>query len=158
MPKLSRSQIIAAKKQMRDSGFLKCYEDVRPITDLQYAYDEMNAELFGNELPDIPVEWNPRLRRCFAKAKCTSLGKGKRRGTRKNVRAIGIEVSANHAFTPRQLRKTLVHEMCHVWCFVKWGEVGHGPMFWKKMAEVKYPKGHVFHNQLDSERDVYSDY
>ena len=53
MPKLSKAQIIEAKRQMRASGFLECYEDTRPIPPIiDVLYMDLNAELFDGELPD----------------------------------------------------------------------------------------------------------
>ena len=160
MPKLTKAQIIEAKRQMRSSGFIECYEDNRPIPPiLDVLYMDLNKELFDDELPeDLPIVVNPRLNRSFGRAVCTSEGKGKRRGTRKNVKPVRIEISGTHTFTNRHMRKTMTHEMCHIWAFIKFGEVGHGQMFWKKMRELKYPEGHVFENQLSSERDKYCDY
>ena len=51
-----------------------------------------------------------------------------------------------------QLRKTLVHEMCHVWAVKHHQETGHGKYFWKKMRECGYPDGHRF---LEGKNDAW---
>lgn len=150
-----------AKKQMRANGTIKCYEDTRPVgttnADLQACYDQINQELFGGELPRIPVTWNPKLRRALGKAYYTSTGLGKKRGTRANCSASKIELRPKHEWTDRFLRKVLTHEMCHIWAFTEYGEVGHGSMFWKKMREVGYPQGHEWPGAASNERDRYCD-
>jgi predicted SprT family Zn-dependent metalloprotease len=150
-----------AKKQMRANGTIKCYEDTRPVgcaePDLQICYNQLNTELFGGELPHVPVIWNTRLRRAYGKAFYTSTGLGKRRGTRANCSADRIEIRPQHQWTDRFLRKVLTHEMCHVWAFTEYGEVGHGPMFWKQMRKVGYPQGHEWPGAPSHERDIYCD-
>lgn len=146
----------AAKRQMMQSGEIHCAEDNRPVPEtLQELYDELNLEHFRGELPDIPVIWNPGLRRALGKAYYTSAGKGKKRGTRKDCNPVKIEIQRGREWTPRFLRKVLIHEMCHCWAYKYHGEVGHGPQFWKKMRKLGYQKGHRFQNQQPGEGDVW---
>ena len=161
--KLNRWEAIkrSARKQMRENGTIEVYEDTRPVdrgeTGLQACYDELNDELFGGGLPAVKVLWNPRLRRALGKAIYTSSGLGKKRGTRANCSAKRIELRPTWPWTDRFLRKVLTHEMCHVWAFTVHGEVGHGPMFWKKMRSVGYPQGHEWPGAPSYERDRYCD-
>ena len=150
-----------AKKQMRANGTIEVYEDNRPVgtgdSDLQRLYNQLNTELFGGELPVVPVFWNDRLRRAYGKAFFTSTGLGQKRGTRAGCKATKIEMRPQHQWTNRFLRKVLTHEMCHVWAFTNYGEVGHGPMFWKQMRKVGYPQGHEWPGAPSHERDRYCD-
>ena len=154
----SRREMILrqAKLQMMASGEIRCAEDNRPIPQsLELLYQQLNEEHFDGCLPDIPVVWNPRLHRALGKAFYTSAGMGKKRGTRKRCSAVRIEIQRGHRFTPRFLRKVMIHEMCHCWAYQEFGEVGHGPRFWKKMRSLGYQEGHRFNNQLINEADKY---
>ena len=153
----SRSQLLrnAAKLQMMASGEIFCRNDTRPIPGtLKELYNELNDELFDGQLPDIPVYYNDTLRRSLGRASCSSDGKAGR-GKRKGCRATAIEIRGGFPFTPRFLRKVMAHEMCHVWSFEEYGEVGHGPQFWKKMRGVGYTDGHRFPGQQRNETDIY---
>lgn len=156
--KTTRREVLLrqAKLQMMASGEIECAEDNRPIPQsLQTLYQELNDEHFNGELPDIPVVWNPGLRRAMGKAFYRSEGKGKRRGTRKGCEPVRIEIQQGKQWTPRALRKTMIHEMCHCWAYKYHGEVGHGTQFWKKMRKLGYQQGHRFPNQLPGEGDIY---
>ena len=144
-----------AKLQMIASGDLKPKEDARPLESLEDMYDEYNHELFDGVLPtDLPVHWNAKLRRSFGRAAMTSTGRGKQRGTRTGVKLVRIEIKPG--LTARRTRKTLVHEMCHMWAAPTHGEVGHGPHFWQKMKKCGYPKGHFFANAKARETDKWA--
>ena len=145
-----------AKMQMIANGDLTPHEDSRPLESLEDMYDEYNHSLFGGALPeDLPVYWNPKLRRAYGKAFYTHAGKGKKRGTRTNCKPHKIQIKPG--LTDRMTRKTLVHEMCHIWAFQTHGEVGHGPHFWSMMGKCGYRRGHFFANQLERETDRWAD-
>ena len=145
-----------AKLQMIANGDLKMHEDARPLGELEDMYDEYNHSLFGGTLPTaLPVVWNAGLRRAYGKAFYTASGKGKVRGTRTGCKPKKIEMKPG--LTPRMTRKTLVHEMCHIWAFMTHGEVGHGPRFWLQMKKCGYRKGHFFANQLAREEDKWAE-
>jgi hypothetical protein len=142
-----------AKRQMYSNGSLKHQVDERPVDDLQQLYLDLNDELFNSDLPeDLPViySFNLNNRRtkstCYGKCYYSSQGISKR-GHRKKCKAVKIEIKPG--MTPSQTRKTLVHEMCHAFCFNRFGEVGHGRQFWLKMRKCGYPKGHSLPNQRD---------
>ena len=50
---------------------------------------------------------------------------------------IAVRLEAAH------LRKTMVHEMCHVWCCIHHQDTSHSSKFWAKMEMCGYPLGHV---------------
>ena len=155
---ISKDLLRRAKLEMIKNGELQMHEDNRELPhDLRGMYAEYNKELFEESLPKgIPVYWNSGLRRALGKCFYTSTGKGPKRGTRKDCTPTKIEMNPDWEWTARFLRKVMVHEMCHAWAYMKFGEVGHGKMFWKKMRQCGYHKGHVFNNGLPNERDVYS--
>ena len=144
-----------AKLQMIDSGEIVPHEDDRPIPDLTEAYLEYNEELFGGELPeDLLIKYNFRLKSVYGRCTIKSKGKGKVPGTRTGCSVTRIELK--HGRTDRSTRKTLVHEMCHAYAALKWGEVGHGPNFWRVMGKCGYHKGHRFANPQPRENDKWS--
>jgi len=142
-----------AKRQMYSNGTLNYKIDRRPVWGLQELYLELNDELFNGELPeDLPVLYSSSLNKgrtkstCYGKCYYNSQGIS-RRGHRKGCKAVKIEIKPG--MTPAQTRKTLVHEMCHAFCFNRFGEVGHGKQFWLKMRKCGYPKGHSLPDQRD---------
>ena len=145
-----------AKMQMYKSGDLKNKVDDRKFDSLSGLYVSLNEELFDNELAaDLKVVFSFELNKgrskttCYGKCYYSSEGVTKR-GHRKNCVAVKIEIKPG--MTAAETRKTLVHEMCHAYCFNKFGEVGHGKQFWIKMRKCGYPKGH----ELPSQRDKWS--
>ena len=145
-----------AKLQMIASGDLLPTEDDRPIPDLMQAYLEYNARFFGSVLPeDLRVVYNPRLRRIYGRCSIKHSGKsGGKPGTRQGCSVASIDIKPG--LTDRATRKTLVHEMCHAYVALKWGEVGHGPNFWQLMKKCGYHRGHDFANPAKRERDKWS--
>ena len=158
MPKFNQWEHIKkqAKLQMIASGELEPHEDDRPIPDLAVAFVEYNDSLFGGELPaDLQVLYNPRLRSVYGRCRIKHSGKrGPKPGTRTGCSVTAIELKPGR--TNRSVRKTLVHEMCHAYAALKWGEVGHGPNFWQQMKKCGYHKGHDFANPGPRERDKWS--
>ena len=147
------------KRQLAEQGDLDAYKvDDRPVpADIKQLYLEFNRELFDCVLPeDLTVVFSESLNkgrrktRCYGKAYYSSRGIAKR-GHRKACKPVKIEIATG--LSDRMTRKTLVHEMCHVFCFQEYGEVGHGKQFWMKMRKCGYPKGHIFPNEQKGERD-----
>ena len=143
--------LLQAKRQvMRNT--VEFAQDTRPCISIgmtpQEVYHQLNAELFGDTLPDIPVYYNGRLRRVLGKAFY-------RRDNDKNLIATGIEIRTKHRWTDRFFRKVITHEMCHVYAFTFHNEEGHKRNFWSKMKELGYPKTHDWDDSRPWERDVY---
>ena len=157
---LSRKQrkkvLEEAKRQIYAQGILENNIDSRPVNDLKDVYLKLNSELFDGCLPeDLEVIYSLTLNKGRSKSivygKCYYSSTGiSKRGHRKNCTAIKIEIKPG--MTASETRKTLVHEMCHVFCFNRFGEVGHGRQFWIKMKKCGYPRGH----ELPSQRDKWS--
>jgi hypothetical protein len=116
--------------------------------DLKKLYQEYNSTLFDGALPDLPVTWNGRISK--------TLGRCWYNRTKAGLRPKAIDIKFPYA-SERQMRKTLVHEMCHVWACIEKGEIAHGDWFWKKMEECGYPDGHIFPDADRSEIDIYDD-
>jgi len=149
-----RKAVLAqVKQQMLEGGTLKFHVDSRPVDDLTQLYLDLNEELFDNYLPiDLPVLYSFDLNKrrskstCYGKCYYNSQGRGTR-GHRNGCKAVKIEIKPG--MTASQTRKTLAHEMCHAFCFNRFGEVGHGKQFWIKMRKCGYPKGHRLPDQAD---------
>ena len=91
------------------------------IKDAQTWFDEFNKSVFANELPKVKMTiTNTRHQ----------LGQfywG-------NGRGIGIKISAYYDAPVDDLRNTVLHEMCHLYCYVRgWLNEGHGKR-WKNIA------------------------
>ena len=79
-------------------------------SDLDALFDEMNASLFEERLPKYRVRW------------CAPTN-GEHGFIDNEARTIWI-------CNPSDLRKTLLHEMCHI------GTVGHGRLFRAKLRRL----------------------
>ncbi len=79
-------------------------------TDLDALFDRLNADLFDGRLPKY------RVRRCAPRT-------GERGFIEEEARTIWI-------CTPREVRETLLHEMCHI------GTVGHGRAFRARLRHL----------------------
>ena len=147
----ARSSILLQAKRQRTKRTLELRDDSRPIplgTSFKTLYMQLNDELFDATLPDIPVIGNGRLRRTYGKAFYRIDFGG-------NFVPTKIEMRIRHRWTDRFKRKVMTHEMCHIWAYHFHNEGGHGKMFWKKMAELGYPKFHDFEDSQPWERDIY---
>jgi predicted SprT family Zn-dependent metalloprotease len=91
------------------------------LTNVQTWFDEFNASVFNNTLPKVKVT--------ITNTRC-QLGQfywGSGRG-------IGIKISAYYDAPVDELRNTVLHEMCHLYCYHKgWLHEGHGS-HWKQIA------------------------
>ena len=106
------------------------------MTKLQELYQLLNVELFETELPELLCFENGRLR--------TTFGRCHMRYCKHTKRWIPEKIDIQKGLNREQLRKTLVHEMCHVWAVINHQETGHGRYFWHKMKTCGYPDGHRF--------------
>jgi hypothetical protein len=111
------------------------------MTKVQQLYEQLNQELFEGNLPDIPCVENGRLKKTFGRCHMSFLRSQKKWEPKK--------IDIQKGLSSEQLRKTIVHEMCHAWASINYGETGHGKYFWHKMKECGYPDGH----RLESGRD-----
>ena len=91
------------------------------FTQIYAWFDEYNKEVFNDTLPQVRITFNNTRRQ---------LGQfywG-------NGRGIGIKISLYWDRSEEQYRTTLLHEMCHLWCYRKgWVYEGHGSR-WKDIA------------------------
>ena len=147
----ARKKVLLTAKRQRTKNTFELREDNRPIqvgTSIKTLYNQLNKELFDEELKDIPVFYNNRLRRVLGKAAyridCGGL-----------LVPLHIEIRTNHRWTPRFKRKVLTHEMCHIWAYQFHNESGHKKMFWEKMSECGYPKYHDWQDAASWEKDIY---
>ena len=90
-------------------------------TDIMNWFDEFNESVFDNELPLVKMTITNTRR---------MLGQfywGYNRG-------LGIKISGYYDAPVDDLRNTLLHEMCHLYCYQQgWLHEGHGQC-WKKIA------------------------
>ena len=99
---------------------------------LKNLYKTFNQELFDDSLPLLPVHRNFRFK--------TKLGRCSY--IKKSGKWVPSKIDIRHDLKHEDLRKTLIHEMCHVWACIHFQEVTHGQQFWSKMRECGYPDGH----------------
>ena len=95
------------------------------LTQMSKWFDEFNALVFSGKLPKVKITFtNTR----------NQLGQfywGPTRG-------IGIKVSLFYDRTEENFRNTLLHEMCHLYCYKQgWVHEGHGDR-WKAVADKAY--------------------
>jgi len=95
--------------------------------DLQAVYKSFNTKHFGDDLPPIPVQWEPRLSDVDRLEGGAATMKGMF-GT-KGERAV-ILLSPSVEDDPAALHRALAHEMVHAYMF-RMGEdtAQHGPSF-----------------------------
>lgn len=95
------------------------------LTQMYKWFDEFNAIVFSGKLPKVPIKFNNTYRQ---------LGQfywGPTRG-------LGIKISLFYDRTEEQYRNTLLHEMCHLYCYKQgWVHEGHGDK-WKAIANKAY--------------------
>ena len=95
------------------------------LKDIQNWFNEFNASVFNNELPTVKMSLTNNRRQ---------LGQfywGPTRG-------IGIKISLFYDRTEEEYRNTLLHEMCHLYCYKQgWVREGHGSR-WKAIANKAY--------------------
>jgi hypothetical protein len=96
-------------------------------TDLQALYKAFNAKHFGNDLPPIPVRWEPRLAEVDRLEGGAATMKGMF-GTKGDRAAILLSPSVED--DSAALHRALAHEMVHAYMF-RMGEdtAEHGPSF-----------------------------
>ena len=91
------------------------------ISKVNEWFDEFNLKVFGGGLPKVKMTITNTRRQ---------LGQfywG-------NGRGIGIKISGYYDAPVDDLRNTVLHEMCHLYCYWKgWLHEGHGER-WKKIA------------------------
>ena len=119
------------------------------MTNLINLYHDLNKEFFGHSLPTITVVWNSRLKRALVR--CHYLL------SYSSFKLVAFKIDIQTGLTGESLRKTMVHEMCHVWAVNFFQEKGHGKQFWKKMAECGYPDGHRVEDGSQQDKWVFCD-
>ena len=91
------------------------------LTQIQTWFDQFNTQVFNGELPRVRISFTNTRRQ---------LGQfywGRGRGE-------GIKISLFWDRTEDQYRNTVLHEMCHLYCYMQgWMREGHGPR-WKSIA------------------------
>ena len=95
------------------------------LTQLNKWFDEFNKSVFADKLPKVKMTFTNTRRQ---------LGQfywGPTRG-------IGIKISLFYDRSEECFRNTLLHEMCHLYCYKQgWTHEGHGHR-WKEIADKAY--------------------
>ena len=95
------------------------------LTQMNKWFDEFNSAVFSNKLPKVKITFNNTRRQ---------LGQFYWRPTR----GIGIKISLFYDRKEEGFRNTLLHEMCHLYCYKQgWVHEGHGEN-WKRIADKAY--------------------
>lgn len=93
------------------------------IAQVQTWFDQFNSQVFSGELPRVKITLTNNR---------NQLGQFY---WRNGGREIGIKVSLFWDRNEEHYRNTVLHEMCHLYCFYKgWIHEGHGYR-WKRIAE-----------------------
>ena len=91
--------------------------------DLQLLFARLNNEFFNGELYDCRIAYNERF--------SNSAGR-----ITYGAHPMLIELSPKHFRQhPEALVETLLHEMVHAWCYVKFRDTGHGSRFKRKLRD-----------------------
>ena len=99
--------------------------------DLQLLFARLNNEHFNGEAPDCRIQYNERFSNSAGRVTYGRL-------------PLTIELSPKHFRRhPEALAETLLHEMIHAWCYVKFGETGHGLRFKRKLRQCGL--GSIYH-------------
>ena len=97
------------------------------MTQMSAWFDEFNKQVFNDILPKVKISFTNTRRQ---------LGQfywG-------NGRGVGIKISLFWDRTEAEFRNTLLHEMCHLYCYHQgWIREGHGTR-WKQIANYAYHK------------------
>lgn len=91
------------------------------LANIKNWYNEFNKQVFNNELPTIPIKITNNRRQ---------LGQfywG-------NGRGIGIKISTYYDMPVDMFRNTVLHEMCHLYCYNKGFIREHHGKNWKAIA------------------------
>ena len=110
------------------------------IKQLNTWFEEFNGVVFDNKLPKVPFTltntrhqlgqfyWGP-------------------------TRGIGIKISLFWERTKEQYRNTLLHEMCHLYCYKQgWIHEGHGSR-WKAIADKAYRLTGLYIQRCENAKD-----
>ena len=97
------------------------------LTQMKIWFDEFNHDVFNGTLPKVKITLNNTRRQ---------LGQFYWGGGR----GIGIKISLFWDRTEEQYRNTLLHEMCHLYCYNRgWIREHHGSR-WQNIADYAYRK------------------
>ena len=98
-------------------------------------YQHYNKIIWENKLPiNLPILWDLNSIRCAGLTTCIKKGK--------ELSVTKIELSHQYNKTDVEMRRTLVHEMCHVAAWLIDGYSGHSKPWikWTKICEKKCPE------------------
>ncbi|MBV9699093.1 MAG: SprT-like domain-containing protein [Candidatus Eremiobacteraeota bacterium] len=91
--------------------------------ELQLLFARLNYQFFNGEAPDCAISYNERFSNSAGRITYSD-------------RPLAIELSSKHfRKDPEALEETLLHEMIHAWCFVKYRDTSHGARFKAKLRE-----------------------
>ncbi|KAJ1609779.1 SprT-like metallopeptidase [Cryptosporidium canis] len=135
-----------AKHAPRNSVSDKHAAFVRQRSSLaRYWYQQFNGKVFKNRLPEeVPIKWTGRLQRTAAQTLFITHVDGSKR--------VVIKLSKYVLDSEFRLKKTLLHECCHVAQFLldSCTKPPHGQVFlkWGKVATKVFPdlKVEIYHN------------
>lgn len=111
------------------------------VSQLKSWYEDFSGVVFDYDMPYVNfIITNNR----------TQLGQALRRGT-----TYSIKVSNFYDFPEVQFRNTLLHEMCHIWCYYHgYRDEHHTGYHWKEIANKAYRKTGLLITRTIDMRDV----
>lgn len=112
--------------------FMKLFSETPNRPDLSALFSEFNSAHFEGLIPQLELEWNTRKK--VVSGTCHY----KRSGF--SIVPYKIEMSdllfAEFDYDMTKVRATFLHELCHAYCCIKYGERGHGYWFQYTMREI----------------------
>ena len=111
------------------------------IAQLQSWYKEFNGIVFNYDMPKVNfIITNTRR----------TLGQANRRGT-----AYSIKISNFYDRTKEQFRNTLLHEMCHIWCYFHgYHDDHHTGYHWREITEIARKKTGILITRTEDSTDL----
>ena len=125
---------------------------------LKVLFGEFNKTYFDNEIPEIPVVWNNKLRvtagLCHIKWECR-----KKKVGRPTKISLANKLFAENDWNIEQVKNTLLHEMVHAYLVHKYNNSSHDRNFQNMMSKITgQNKNHRCHtydvSSLRNKQDV----
>jgi len=107
---------------------------------LNQMYNTLNERHFNFRLPSlgdkVSVRWNNRAVRRAGQIEYVKSHDSWRPAIVGGHINLSAKVFAANDWDPSKVERTLIHEMCHLYCALVFNETGHGRNFQNKMRQI----------------------
>lgn len=128
IPKFKMKNVLEYYERSGDTIYILCKrESPNVFLDTEWInnnFTAYNAMLFDNELPDVDFAIYDADNNIYGKAYDNTDGN------------YCIALNDKHDCLEQEWHLILIHEMIHIWEYVKFGKAGHGVNFKRKMNEI----------------------